>query len=93
MLAAQVARTPEAVALSHDGRSWTYRDLDEASNRLAHRLSEQGARPGATVAVLFDRGADAIVAMTAVLKTGAACKNQSAACLYIFRDPKNRAFS
>ena len=38
LFAAQVARTPEAVALSGGGRSMTYRELDEASNRLAHLL-------------------------------------------------------
>src|SRR6478752_333529 len=36
VFAAQVARAPEAVALVCGERSWTYRELDEASNRLAH---------------------------------------------------------
>ncbi|MGA5462666.1 non-ribosomal peptide synthase/polyketide synthase [Mycobacterium sp. NPDC050041] len=72
MFAAQVARTPEAVALTFEGRDLTYRELDEASNRLAHLLVGQGARPGESVALLFPRSADAVVAITAVLKTGAA---------------------
>ncbi|WP_156745470.1 AMP-binding protein, partial [Mycobacterium sp. 1165178.9] len=38
VFAAQVARAPEAVALSFAGQSMTYRELDEASNRLAHLL-------------------------------------------------------
>ncbi len=46
LFAAQVARTPEAVALTFEGRSMTYRELDEASNRLAHLLAGQGAGPG-----------------------------------------------
>ena len=50
----------------------TYRELDEASNRLAHLLTGYGAGPGACVALLFSRSAEAIVAMLAVLKTGAA---------------------
>ena len=70
--AAQVARTPEAVALSFEGRSLTYRELDETSSRLAHLLAAQGAGPGQCVGLLFSRSADAIVAMLAVLKTGAA---------------------
>ena len=69
---AQVARAPEAVAIRSDGRSMTYRELDEAANRLAHLLATEGAGPGKCVALLFTRSADAIVAMLAVLKTGAA---------------------
>ncbi len=72
LFAAQVARTPGAAALVCGERSWTYRELDEASNRLAHRLTDHGARPGQSVALLFSRSAEAIVAILAVLKTGAA---------------------
>ena len=72
LFAAQVARAPEAVALVCGERSWTYRELDEAANRLAHLLADQGAGPGQCVALLFSRSAEAIVAMLAVLKTGAA---------------------
>ena len=72
VFSAQVARTPEAVAVSFEGRSMTYRELEEAANRLAHLLTGQGVGPGACVALLFTRCAEAIVAMVAVLKTGAA---------------------
>ena len=72
LFAAQVARAPEAVALSCDGRSMTYRELDEAANRLAHLLAGQGVGPGECVALLFTRSAEAVVAILAVLKTGAA---------------------
>ncbi|WP_371514923.1 amino acid adenylation domain-containing protein, partial [Mycobacterium sp. 1164966.3] len=72
LFAAQVARTPEAVALACAGRSLTYRELDEASSRLAHLLARHGARPGQCVALLSSRSAEAIVAIVAVLKTGAA---------------------
>ncbi|WP_156737664.1 amino acid adenylation domain-containing protein, partial [Mycobacterium sp. E735] len=61
-----------AVAVSCEGRSLTYRELDEASNRLAHLLIGRGARPGESVAVVFSRSAEAIVAILAVLKSGAA---------------------
>ncbi|UNB53467.1 non-ribosomal peptide synthetase [Mycolicibacterium sp. YH-1] len=72
LFAAQVARTPDAVALSCDGNSLTYVELDSAANRLAHELAEHGAGPGQSVALLFDRCAEAIVSILAVLKTGAA---------------------
>ncbi|WP_197520628.1 non-ribosomal peptide synthetase, partial [Mycobacterium sp. E2479] len=72
LFAAQAARTPDAVALTCGERSWTYRELDEAANRLAHLLRGQGARPGEYVALLVSRSAEAIVCLAAVLKTGAA---------------------
>ncbi|ORA07585.1 non-ribosomal peptide synthetase, partial [Mycobacterium arosiense] len=72
LFAAQVTRAPQAVAISCGGRLMTYRELDEASNRLAHLLACRGARPGQTVALVFSRCAEAIVSMLAVLKTGAA---------------------
>ena len=72
LFAAQVARTPEAVAMTFGERSWTYRELEEAANRLAHLLAGHGAGPGQCVALLLSRSAEAIVAILAVLKTGAA---------------------
>ena len=50
----------------------TYREVEEAANRLAHLLAAQGVGPGQCVALLFTRSAEAIVAMLAVLKAGAA---------------------
>ena len=50
----------------------TYRELDEAANRLAHLLAAHGVGPGQCVALLLERSVEAIVAMLAVLKTGAA---------------------
>ena len=72
LFAAQVARTPEAVALTFEGRSWTYRELDDTANRLAHLLIAHGVGPGQCVGLLVPRSAQAIVALLAVLKTGAA---------------------
>ena len=72
LFAAQVARAPEAAAVTFEGRSMTYRELDEAANRLAHLLAAEGAGPGRRVALLFSRSAEAIVSILAVLKTGAA---------------------
>ncbi len=72
LFAAQVARTPQAAALSFEGRSLSYRELDEAANRLAHLLADQGVGAGDVVALLLARSAEAVVAILAVLKTGAA---------------------
>ncbi len=70
--AAQVARSPEAVALTFGDRSWTYRELDAAASRLAHLLVARGVGPGERVGLLAERSAQAIIAILAVLKTGAA---------------------
>ncbi len=58
--------------MTFEGLSLTYRELEEASNRLAHLLAGEGAGPGRCVALLFSRSPEAIVAILAVLKTGAA---------------------
>src|SRR6201999_2318091 len=62
----------EAKALTFQGHSMTYRELDAATNRLAHTIACHDARPGCCVALLLPRSAEAIVAVVAVLKTGAA---------------------
>ena len=72
LFAAQVARAPEAVAVSCGERSWTYRELDEAANRLAHLLAGQVRARGSVWRCCFPGRAEAIVAILAVLKTGAA---------------------
>ncbi|CPZ27241.1 Probable non-ribosomal peptide synthetase PstA [Mycobacteroides abscessus] len=72
LFAEKVSRTPEAVAVSCGERSWTYRELDSAANRLAYLLIGRGAGPGQVVALLSNRSAEAITAILAILKTGAA---------------------
>ncbi len=59
------------MALSFEGQSLTYGELDEASNRLARFLVGLGAGPGQRVALVFGRCAQAVTAILAVLKTGA----------------------
>ena len=72
MFAAQAARAPEAVAITFGERSWTYREVEQAADRLAHVLAGHGVGPGQRAALLLERSAEAIVAILAVLKTGAA---------------------
>ncbi|WP_156628431.1 condensation domain-containing protein, partial [Mycobacterium sp. 1274756.6] len=71
LFAEQVVAGPGVVALRFEGRSWTYRQVDEASNRLAHLLVGRGVRPGGRVGLVLPRSADAVIAILAVLKTGA----------------------
>ncbi|MEU2957212.1 amino acid adenylation domain-containing protein, partial [Streptomyces xanthochromogenes] len=70
LFAAQAARTPDAVALTHAGRSWTYAEADAVSSRFAHRLAGLGVGPETVVAVLMERSADLVLALLAIVKAG-----------------------
>ena len=68
----QAARTPHAPAvLSADGEL-TYGELNARSNRLARHLITLGAGPERLVAIVMPQSTDVIVALLAVLKSGAA---------------------
>ncbi|MGW7428025.1 amino acid adenylation domain-containing protein [Streptomyces sp. NPDC054861] len=72
LFAAQATATPDAPALTADGATWTYRELDERSNRLARALIARGIGPEDVVAVALPRSADLVLALLGVLKSGAA---------------------
>ncbi len=72
-LFAQRAReAPQAEALRWPGGRLSYRELDEAANRLARRLRALGAGRGAPVGLGLERSAEAVIAELAILKTGSA---------------------
>ncbi|CAL2059776.1 protein of unknown function [Streptomyces murinus] len=68
----QVKRTPDAGAVAFEGVELSYREVNERANRLARVLVGQGAGPERFVAVALSRSAELVVALLAVLKTGAA---------------------
>lgn len=69
---AQVEKTPDRVAILHHGTAITYRELNIRANRLAHYLKELGAGPETLVGVCLGRSIDTVVALVAILKSGAA---------------------
>ncbi len=69
---AQVARTPRAAAVTGGGAELSYGELNARANRLARYLVSLGAGPGRLVAIAMARSAEMIVAVLAVLKSGAA---------------------
>lgn len=62
---------PDAVAVTSDGWSLTYRQLDEAANRLARRLRGLGVVAGAAVGLRVGRSAAMAIGMLGILKAGA----------------------
>ena len=68
----QAARTPAAVAVEHEGRSLTYRELDRWSDCLADRFLRCGVAPETRVAVCAERSLELVAALLGVLKAGAA---------------------
>ncbi|MEV7116694.1 non-ribosomal peptide synthetase [Streptomyces anulatus] len=68
---AQVARTPDAVALIQGDVELSYAELDARANRLARLLVGRGIGPEAVVAAVFERTVDLVVALLGVIKAGA----------------------
>jgi amino acid adenylation domain-containing protein len=69
---AQAARMPDAAAVVCQDARLSYAQLNKQANRLARLLLAHGAGPERAVAVMMDRSAGLVVALLAVLKTGAA---------------------
>ena len=72
LFAAQAARTPDAVAVIAQGRTLTYRELDESANRLARRLQNLGVKPDTLVGVAMGRSETLVVSLLGILKAGGA---------------------
>ena len=69
---AQVARTPDAVAVMHAGVALSYVDLNRRANQLAHHLRKLGVGPDVLVGVCMTRTPDLIVSLLGILKAGGA---------------------
>jgi amino acid adenylation domain-containing protein len=71
-LALTAARVPERTAIVAGERRLTYRELDEASTRVARGLIALGVERGDRVAIQLDNGVETVIAIYGVLKAGAA---------------------
>ncbi|QRN95171.1 non-ribosomal peptide synthase/polyketide synthase [Archangium violaceum] len=72
LFAAQVERTPEAVALSFEGERVTYRELRERARGVARRLRALGVGPEVRVGLCMERSPRLVAAMLGVLEAGGA---------------------
>ena len=68
----QVRRTPHAIAIDGPGGPISYDELNRSANRLARHLRARGARPEEFVGLSLDASPEAIIAVFAILKSGAA---------------------
>jgi amino acid adenylation domain-containing protein/non-ribosomal peptide synthase protein (TIGR01720 family) len=69
---AQVARTPEALALLFKDTALSYRELNERANQLARYLQHTGVGPEVLVGILMNPSVEMIVAVLGILKAGGA---------------------
>ena len=84
LIEAQVERVPDAIALTIDhiltdnllsqfivpANSWTYQQLNQQANQVAHFLTTQGVSKGSRIALALNRSAELVIAILAVLKLG-----------------------
>ncbi|MEZ5649359.1 MAG: long-chain-fatty-acid--CoA ligase [Burkholderiaceae bacterium] len=63
----------DSIAFDTPSRSWTYREADEAANRIAQGLLELGIGHGDRVACLTRHGAESTLLMIAAARVGAVC--------------------
>ncbi len=72
VFAVQAARSPEAAAVTFEGETLSYGDLDRRANRIANHLIGLGILPGDLVGLRLERSLEMVAAILGVLKAGAA---------------------
>lgn len=68
----QVLKTPEKIAIIWKDNSYTYNEINQRANQLAHLLLKAGISSEKIVGLFLDRSVDTVVAMLGVLKAGGA---------------------
>ena len=69
----QAKRSPAASAVTFEGKSLTYAELDSHADQVAGRLKAMGVGPEIVVALYFERSLEMLVGILGVLKAGGAC--------------------
>ncbi|MGA4295061.1 amino acid adenylation domain-containing protein, partial [Ralstonia nicotianae] len=67
---AQVRRTPEAIAVEHEGQQVSYAELNARANRVAHALIGLGVGQDARVGLCVERSVELVVGLLGILKAG-----------------------
>ena len=71
LVSAQAGRTPDATAVVYEGRHYSYREINESANQLAHWLIAHGIGTEDRVAVLLDKSPELVITALGVVKAGA----------------------
>jgi len=72
LIEAQVALTPQQIAVVAGNSCLTYQELNDKANQLAHHLQKIGVGPDMLVGICVERSLEMIVGLLGILKTGAA---------------------
>src|SRR5713101_1522222 len=72
LLERQAHITPDRLVAIEAGTRLTYGQLEAKANRLAHALVDSGVKRGDRVAIMLENGVDAVIAVFATFKAGAA---------------------
>lgn len=72
LISEQAALHPDSLAVTCDGISISFGELNARANQLAHRLLGMGVKPNTLVAIGLERSIDMVVGMLGIMKSGAA---------------------
>ncbi|MCE7071044.1 amino acid adenylation domain-containing protein [Dyadobacter sp. CY327] len=72
LIAAQAKALPDKMALKFGNTIFTYQELDQKANQLARYLLKNNVQKGDLIGLSVDRSAEMVIALLAILKSGAA---------------------
>ncbi|WP_445634030.1 Non-ribosomal peptide synthetase [Nostoc sp. DSM 114161] len=72
LFAEQVERTPDNIAVVYQNQQFTYRELNNRANQLAHYLQKLGVKPDVMVGICVERSHLMLIALLGILKAGGA---------------------
>ncbi|MAD46591.1 MAG: long-chain-acyl-CoA synthetase [Oceanospirillaceae bacterium] len=71
LLEQHAALQPRHIAIRYQDITWSYRELNQKVNRMAHLLMAQGVRAGDSVGVMLENRPETLIAVLATVKLGA----------------------